>query len=38
VLDSAGWNETDDDGQVAFTKDGSVDVNTGDWVWRYPAR
>jgi len=38
VLYSVGWNETDDDGEVAFTKVGSLDVNTGDWVWRYPSK
>ena len=38
VLYSVGWNETDDDGEVGLTKGGAVDVNTGDWVWRYPAR
>jgi len=38
VLYSVGWNETDDGGEVAFTSGGSVDVNTGDWVWRYPAK
>ena len=38
VLYSVGWNETDDGGEVGFKKDGAVDINTGDWVWRYPAR
>jgi len=38
VLYSVGWNETDDGGGVAFKKDGTVDINNGDWVWRYPAR
>jgi RNA polymerase sigma factor (sigma-70 family) len=38
VLYSVGWNETDDGGEVAFTKGGSLDVNTGDWVWRYPSK
>jgi len=38
VLYSVGWNETDDDGEVAFKKDGAVDINNGDWVWRYPAK
>ncbi len=47
VLYSVGWNETDDGGVVAFqnssqprdeeTKSG-VDINQGDWVWRYPAK
>jgi hypothetical protein len=38
VLYSVGWNETDDGGEVGLTKYGNVDINTGDWVWRYPAR
>ncbi|MGB8369975.1 MAG: hypothetical protein ACLPYZ_13545 [Limisphaerales bacterium] len=38
LLYSVGWNETDDGGQVAFTKSGSVDREKGDWVWRYPAK
>lgn len=38
VLYSVGWNETDDGGVVGLTKGGSVDINKGDWVWRYPAR
>ncbi|MGO9586627.1 MAG: hypothetical protein ACLP2Y_10575, partial [Limisphaerales bacterium] len=38
VLYSVGWNETDDGGEVGFKKDGSVDVNQGDWVWRYPQK
>jgi hypothetical protein len=38
VLYSVGWNETDDGGEVAFKKDGSVDISQGDWVWRYPAK
>jgi tetratricopeptide (TPR) repeat protein len=38
VLYSVGWNETDDGGEVGFTKGGSMDVNTGDWVWRYPSK
>ena len=36
VLYSVGWNETDDGGQVALTKTGTVDVEKGDWVWQYP--
>ena len=32
VLYSVGWNEKDDDGVAAFDKDGSVDLQTGDWV------
>jgi len=34
VLYSVGWNETDDGGQVAFTKSGSVATEKGDWVWK----
>ena len=34
LLYSVGWNETDDDGQVALQKDGSVDREKGDWVWK----
>jgi len=37
VLYSVGWNETDDGGQIAFKKNGSVDREKGDWVWQYPA-
>ena len=38
LLYSVGWNETDDGGEVGLTKSGVVDRDTGDWVWRYPAR
>jgi hypothetical protein len=38
VLYSIGWNETDDGGEVGLTKNGNLDINTGDWVWRYPAK
>jgi len=38
VLYSVGWNEADDGGEVGLTKNGNLDINTGDWVWRYPAR
>jgi hypothetical protein len=38
VLYSVGWNETDDGGVVGLTKDGGVDRDTGDWVWRYPQK
>ncbi|HEX7469520.1 MAG TPA: hypothetical protein VF437_02120, partial [Verrucomicrobiae bacterium] len=37
ILYSVGWNETDDGGQVAFTKSGSVDREKSDWVWQYPS-
>ena len=42
VLYSVGWNETDDGGEVAldgpFGKSGNVNINKGDWVWRYPQK
>jgi hypothetical protein len=40
VLYSVGWNGTDDDGDVVFNKGASptVNLNEGDWVWRYPDR
>jgi len=38
ILYSIGWNETDDDGEVGLKENGSVDRDTGDWVWRYPAK
>ena len=46
VLYSVGWNETDDGG-VVVSKNGSngrdesnarVDIEKGDWVWRYPQK
>jgi hypothetical protein len=38
VLYSVGSNETDDGGTIALTKNGNLDQNRGDWVWRYPDR
>jgi hypothetical protein len=38
VLYSVGWNEKDDNGVVGLNKDGGIDRNAGDWVWRYPAK
>ena len=38
VLYSVGWNETDDGGTVGLTKNGNLNPDQGDWVWRYPAR
>ncbi len=38
VLYSVGWNETDDGGVVGLKENGSLDRDTGDWVWRYPAK
>jgi hypothetical protein len=35
VLYSIGWNEIDEGGMVALTKDGKPDTNNGDWVWQY---
>ena len=34
LLYSVAWNESDDGGQVAKTKTGSVDWKNGDWVWK----
>jgi hypothetical protein len=33
VLYSIGWNEEDDGGTVALTKNGAEDRGHGDWVW-----
>jgi hypothetical protein len=40
VLYSVGWNERDDGGVVVFAKGStpSLDINQGDWVWRYPQK
>jgi hypothetical protein len=42
ILYSVGWNETDEGGAVAldgpFGKSGNVNINKGDWVWRYPQK
>jgi hypothetical protein len=38
VLYSVGANETDDGGTIVLTKNGGLDQNKGDWVWRYPAK
>jgi hypothetical protein len=35
VLYSVGWNEIDDGGVVVLTKSGRVDLEKGDWVWKY---
>ena len=35
VLYSVGWNEKDDGGVVVLTKNGRVDSEKGDWVWKY---
>ena len=34
VLYSVGWNETDDGGQVVLGKNGVVEREKGDWVWK----
>lgn len=39
LLYSVGWNETDDNGELAFLASGrGPEKKEGDWVWRYPAR
>jgi hypothetical protein len=40
VLYSIGWNERDDGGVVVLEKGSTpvVDINQGDWVWRYPQK
>jgi hypothetical protein len=40
VLYSVGWNEKDDGGVVVLTKGSTptVDINQGDWGWRYPQK
>jgi hypothetical protein len=39
ILYSVGWNEKDDGGTVAMSKDGNfVNRDEGDWVWRYPTK
>ena len=38
VLYSVGWNEKDDGGQTSIRKDGSVELDSPDWVWQMPAR
>jgi hypothetical protein len=38
LLYSVGWNETDDGGKIAFTDNGNVDRNRGDWVWPATAK
>jgi hypothetical protein len=35
VLYSVGWNDQDDGGMIAYTKDGRLDPENGDWVWKY---
>jgi hypothetical protein len=33
LLYSVGWNGTNDDGQVSFRSNGTLDITQGDWVW-----
>ena len=37
-LYSIGWNEADDSGITAHTRDGKEDRENGDWVWHYPTQ
>ncbi len=38
ILYSVGWNETDDGGTGAMSKEGkAMSWDEGDWVWRYPT-
>jgi hypothetical protein len=38
LLYSVGWNETDDNGELAFLASGrGPEKKEGDWVWRYPT-
>ena len=34
ALYSIGWNMKDDGGEAAFNKEGAVDIQNGDWIWR----
>lgn len=36
ILYSIGWNATDDGGRVFSKRVRGVDLDRGDWVWRYP--
>ena len=39
VLYSVGWNEKDNGGVVSLRPDTArVDIDQGDWVWKYPAK
>jgi hypothetical protein len=38
VLYSVGWNEKDDGGVIGLDEySRMVNIDTGDWVWRYPS-
>jgi hypothetical protein len=36
IVYSVGWDEMDNGGSVVLNKSGGVDLEKGDWVWRYP--
>jgi hypothetical protein len=40
ILYSVGWNQTDDGGEIAWSKgkDPRVDISQGDWVWQMPGK
>lgn len=38
LLYSVGWNEKDDGGQPGLTKQGSLDITKGDWIWPVTAK
>lgn len=41
TLYSIGWNQRDDNGEIAWRKDkkdSTVDLNEGDWVWQMPGK
>jgi hypothetical protein len=38
VLYSVGWNEQDDGGVAGLDKDGALDMQSGDWIWRCAAK
>jgi hypothetical protein len=37
LLWSVGWNESDEAGSVSRSKDGSLKIEEGDWVWEWQA-
>ena len=40
ILYAVGWNQTDEGGEVAWSKgkDSSPDISKGDWVWQMPTK
>lgn len=38
TLYSVGWNQKDDNGTLVLDKDGQVDQEQGDWIWRQPGK